>query len=92
MYLTLNLLETEQLLDACARVEERRVAFASSSSVYGNAAAYPTAEATATAPESPYGVTKRAGEDLMSLLAGSGTFDGLHSAISRFTVPDSGQT
>ena len=46
-----------------------RVVYASSSSVYGNAAHYPTTEADLTQPHSPYGVTKLAAEHLCSLYA-----------------------
>jgi nucleoside-diphosphate-sugar epimerase len=40
------------------------VVLASSSSVYGNAPVYPTTEDSPTRPFSPYGMTKRAMEDL----------------------------
>ena len=50
-----------------------RVVWASSSSVYGDAAAYPCVEAsTPTAPRSPYGVTKRACEDLAAVYGNAG--------------------
>jgi nucleoside-diphosphate-sugar epimerase len=55
-----------------AAKEARRVqrfVYASSSSVYGEAPAYPTKESDATAPVSPYGVTKLAGEHLSRLYA-----------------------
>jgi nucleoside-diphosphate-sugar epimerase len=45
-----------------------RVVWASSSSVYGDAEAYPTIEGvTPTSPRSPYGATKRACEDLAEI-------------------------
>jgi nucleoside-diphosphate-sugar epimerase len=47
--------------------------YASSSSVYGDAEAYPCYEdATPTRPRSPYGVTTRAGEKLAEIYAGMG--------------------
>jgi UDP-glucuronate 4-epimerase len=58
-----NLLATQCLFEAAARARVR-VVFASSSSVYGNAAAYPTPEDAPLRPVSPYGVTKRCCEDL----------------------------
>ncbi|MFN0154654.1 MAG: NAD-dependent epimerase/dehydratase family protein [Gaiella sp.] len=62
-YLRNNLQVTQRLFGAAA---ERgvRVVFSSSSSVYGNAATYPTAEDGPTVPVSPYGVTKLACEGL----------------------------
>jgi nucleoside-diphosphate-sugar epimerase len=43
--------------------------YASSSSVYGQAARYPTSEGDVPAPHSPYGVTKLAAEHLCGLYA-----------------------
>jgi nucleoside-diphosphate-sugar epimerase len=61
-----------------------RVVWASSSSVYGDAAAYPCREQeTPTAPCSPYGMTKRACEDLAAVYR----LRGLESvALRYFTV------
>ena len=47
----------------------RRLVFASSSSVYGDAERYPTEETDRPQPVSPYGVTKLAAEHLCSLYA-----------------------
>jgi nucleoside-diphosphate-sugar epimerase len=63
LYLTRNLLATERLFEAAAR-DGVRVVFASSSSVYGEAEAYPTPEETPTRPVSPYGITKLGCEHL----------------------------
>ena len=63
-YASCNILATQRLLDAAKSRELRRLVYASSSSVYGNAAAYPTAETAGTCPHSPYGVTKLAAEHL----------------------------
>jgi UDP-glucuronate 4-epimerase len=62
IYLTDNLLATQRLLEGCRERELRRFVFASSSSIYGDAERFPTKEADAPAPVSPYGVTKLAGE------------------------------
>jgi UDP-glucuronate 4-epimerase len=58
-----NVLATQRVFEAAV---ERgvRIVYASSSSVYGNAASYPVREDSPLAPVSPYGVTKLAGEAL----------------------------
>lgn len=58
-----NIVATQRLLDASRR-RGTRVVFASSSSVYGNAEAYPTSEDVRPDPISPYGVTKLTCEHL----------------------------
>jgi nucleoside-diphosphate-sugar epimerase len=63
-YLRHNVLATQRLLEACVRAGVPRLVLASSSSVYGDAPTYPTTESAATAPVSPYGVTKLAAEQL----------------------------
>jgi UDP-glucuronate 4-epimerase len=64
-YVHHNLTATQRLFDAALVAGCPRVVWASSSSVYGDAEAYPCLEhVTPLAPRSPYGVTKRAGEDL----------------------------
>lgn len=64
VYLHDNVLATQALVEHTAR-RGVRVVFASSSSVYGDAADYPTTEETAPAPISPYGVTKLTCEHLV---------------------------
>jgi len=59
-----NIRVTQRLLEASRAFPSLRLVFASSSSVYGNPASVPTAEAAVTRPFSPYGVTKLAGEHL----------------------------
>ena len=72
-YLHDNLLATQRLFEAAAEAGCPRVVYASSSSVYGDAEAYPCSEdATPTRPRSPYGVTKRACEKLAEIYAGMG--------------------
>jgi nucleoside-diphosphate-sugar epimerase len=63
LYVRQNLLAAQRVFDSCARAGVR-VVFASSSSVYGEAEAYPTAEDTRPSPISPYGITKLGGEHL----------------------------
>jgi UDP-glucose 4-epimerase len=55
------------LLEASARRPERRIVYASSSSVYGESEALPTPEDATPRPLSPYGVTKLAAEQLCRL-------------------------
>jgi UDP-glucuronate 4-epimerase len=64
VYLHDNVLATQAILERAAR-RGVRVVFASSSSIYGNAAAHPTTEDTPPAPISPYGVTKLTCEHLV---------------------------
>jgi UDP-glucuronate 4-epimerase len=60
-----NLVATQRVFEAAGSSGVPRVVWASSSSVYGDAETHPCREAsTLTHPRSPYGVTKRACEDL----------------------------
>lgn len=69
-YLRNNVHATQRLLEAAAGVSRlQRFVYASSSSIYGEAARYPTGEADVPQPRSPYGVTKLAAEHLCSLYA-----------------------
>ena len=63
MYVRHNVLASERLFEAAAAAGTRTL-LASSSSIYGDAAAYPTPEDTVPRPISPYGITKLAGEHL----------------------------
>ena len=63
LYVRQNVLASERLFEAAASAGAR-VVFSSSSSVYGDAAAYPTPEDTVPRPLSPYGITKLAAEHL----------------------------
>jgi nucleoside-diphosphate-sugar epimerase len=64
-----NIIVTQRLLEAARSADLKRVVFASSSSVYGNAARYPCVEDDLPRPHSPYGVTKLAAENLCGLYA-----------------------
>jgi UDP-glucuronate 4-epimerase len=68
-----NLTATQRLFGAALDASCPRVVWASSSSVYGDAEAYPCFEAsTPLQPRSPYGVTKRAGEDIARIYGSLG--------------------
>ena len=66
-YLRDNLLATQRLLEACKGRKVKKLIFASSSSVYGDAAAFPIEETVKPQPISPYGLTKLAAENLCRL-------------------------
>ena len=70
LYLTRNVLASQRLFEAAAR-DGVRVVFSSSSSIYGEAEAYPTSETTPPRPISPYGITKLACEHLARATARS---------------------
>lgn len=62
-----NVMATMKLLYAMAQTETpARLVFASSSSVYGAAATFPTSETELLRPISPYGVTKASAEQLVT--------------------------
>jgi UDP-glucuronate 4-epimerase len=63
-YVRNNVMATQLLLDAVITENSGRVVYASSSSVYGQAEALPTAESALPRPFSPYGVTKLSAEHL----------------------------
>jgi UDP-glucuronate 4-epimerase len=63
VYVRQNVLASRRLFEEAAAAGTR-VVFASSSSIYGDAASYPTPEHTIPRPLSPYGITKLACEHL----------------------------
>ncbi len=63
LYVERNVLATQRVFEAAAR-DGVRVVLASTSSIYGDAEAYPTPEDTTPRPLSPYGITKLACEHL----------------------------
>ena len=82
-YVRRNLLASQRVFEACAQAGVR-VVFASSSSVYGEAEAYPTPETTDVQPISPYGITKLGCEHLARAYASA---FGLDAVVLRyFTV------
>lgn len=89
-YLDENIAATQKLLESSiGSASLKRVVYASSSSVYGNAAKYPTSESDLPQPMSPYGVSKLAAEHLCSLYAQN---YGLETVSLRyFTVYGPGQ-
>ena len=63
VYVRQNVIASQRLFESAAAAGVR-VVLASSSSIYGDAAAYPTPEDTAPRPLAPYGITKLACEHL----------------------------
>jgi UDP-glucose 4-epimerase len=80
-YLRNNVLATQLLLEAMRATPGKRFVYASSSSIYGEAEALPTPEATTPRPHSPYGMTKLAGEHLCTLYHGN---HGLDAVMLRY--------
>jgi nucleoside-diphosphate-sugar epimerase len=72
-YVRDNVLTAQRLFESALAAGPRRVVWASSSSIYGDAAAYPSREdTTPAAPRSPYGVTKHTCEDLADVYRSRG--------------------
>lgn len=76
-----NLISTQIMLEIAKKNKIKRFFYASSSSVYGNSLNLPTSELSSRCPINPYGLSKKAGEDLCELY--STTF-GLQISIFRF--------
>ena len=83
VYVRQNVLASERLFAAAAAAGSRTV-FASSSSIYGDAEAYPTREEAAPRPLSPYGITKLACEHLA--YAYGKEFGLQHVVVRYFTI------
>ncbi len=84
-YVRDNILATQRLLESARTSPKlRRLVYASSSSIYGDAASFPTTESQLPAPVSPYGVSKLAAEHLMSAYAR--TFGVPTVSLRYFTV------
>ena len=82
-YLRRNVLAADRVFAAASNAGTR-VVFASSSSIYGDAEAYPTPEETVPLPISPYGITKLACEHLARAYAKSFGLDVV--TLRYFTV------
>lgn len=68
LYTDRNVNATQILLEAAKEAPQlKRIVFASSSSIYGDAETLPTTEDLCPRPVSPYGITKLAGEHLCRL-------------------------
>ena len=84
-YTNNNILATQRLLEVLRGSKTlKKVVYASSSSIYGNAESFPTSETVRPQPVSPYGVTKLAAEHLMSLYASE--FGVASVSLRYFTV------
>lgn len=68
-YVRNNISITQRLLETAKTGGIKRLVYASSSSIYGNAESLPVTERALPLPVSPYGVTKLAAEHLCSLYA-----------------------
>jgi UDP-glucuronate 4-epimerase len=83
-YLRNNMLATQHLLEALSRQPGRRVVYASSSSIYGQAERMPTPEDVTPHPRSPYGITKLGAEHLCGAYQASHGVDTV--ALRYFSV------
>lgn len=89
-YLDANVLATQKLLESSKGSRTlRKFVYASSSSVYGDAAHFPTNESQLPQPMSPYGVSKLAAEHLCTLYARN--FGVPTVSLRYFTVYGPGQ-
>ena len=66
-YTSSNVVALQRILEAAKDRRLRKLVFASSSSIYGDAERLPTPESTIPSPVSPYGATKVLGEHLCSI-------------------------
>jgi nucleoside-diphosphate-sugar epimerase len=83
-YVRHNILATQRLLEACKGRPLRKLVYASSSSVYGDAESYPTPETLRPQPVSPYGMTKLAAEHLCEVYRRN--FEVPTASLRLFTV------
>ena len=84
-YTSKNINATQVILEAAKEAKSlKRIVYASSSSIYGNAATMPTPETLCPQPVSPYGITKLAGERLCWLYQQN--FSVPVTALRYFTV------
>jgi len=83
-YVRDNIVATQRLLECLKGSPIKRLVFAGSSSVYGDAEMFPTKESALPRPVSPYGVTKLAAEHLTHLYTRN--FDIPAVSVRYFTV------
>src|ERR1700736_1983682 len=79
-----TIIAAQRLLEQLKGSRLKRLVFAGSSSVYGDAEAFPTRESALPHPDSPYGVTKLAAEHLANLYTRN--FDIPAVTVRYFTV------
>ncbi len=87
--LDVNLLGTQNVLEAAERNGVRRVIFSSSASVYGNAETMPMRETSILSPVTPYCIAKAASEQLLSFYGARAGISWL--ALRFFNVYGPGQ-
>jgi UDP-glucose 4-epimerase len=87
--LDVNLMGTQNVLDAASRASVRRIVYASSASVYGNPTQLPMREDDKLAPITPYCVAKLAGEQMLDFYARRAKLSWL--ALRFFNVYGPGQ-
>jgi nucleoside-diphosphate-sugar epimerase len=83
-YVRDNVVATQRVLEQLKGSRIKRLVFAGSSSVYGDAESFPTRESAVPHPVSPYGVTKLAAEHLAHLYTRN--FDIPAVSVRYFTV------
>jgi len=89
VYVSNNIAATQKLLEAAKDKKIKKFIFASSSSVYGNTPALPAKENSLPMPYSPYGVTKLAAEQLVTVY--NNNFGVPSVSLRYFTVYGPGQ-
>jgi nucleoside-diphosphate-sugar epimerase len=80
-YTQVNIIGTQNVLEAAREAGVQRVMFAASSSAYGDCEVLPKLESMPIQPKSPYAATKTAGESLLRAYSGS---YGLDTASLRY--------
>jgi UDP-glucose 4-epimerase len=83
-YVQANIVATQRLLETLRQIPVKRLVFASSSSIYGDAEMFPTKETALPRPVSPYGMTKLAAEHLAFVYMRN--FDIPVTSLRYFTV------
>ena len=83
-YVQANIVATQRMLETLREISIKRLIFASSSSIYGDAEMFPTKETALPRPVSPYGMTKLAAEHLAFVYMHN--FDIPVTSLRYFTV------